>query len=441
MGTHIERVVPAAYVLHQKKKMSDVVENGFVEYFYSKNDVRNGNLEFVVEGNSQHLIVPSKTYIKLEVEITGKADRKGEANAELKISNGAQVGPINNIIASVFESVEVYVGNQPTTKVDKHYPYIGYLQTLCNYGDESLNTYFELSGWAKDDYEHMDDVTGTEETGNKALAYRRDMFHEGKLELIGKIFSPLFFQEKALPTQTSMRVVMKKARDSFILMHEAGNFQIKIIDAILMVQKVAVVPGLRESYIQLLEENHPIPYYLKTPHVMYFTIERFSAQFMRDDLFLGKVPQRIIIGMVETEAYHGVRNKNPFNFDDFGLTDIVLYKDGMPFPRPLLKLDFDQKKGADAYHNFMTSLRAAYTRTCPSLTFDEYKSGFSLFSYDMSPDQLGSLNPGTMLNMNSNIRLEMRFKTGLTKNVTLLVYYENDHLMEIHRDRQVTVDI
>lgn len=437
MAGHIERVVPASYMLHQKKKMSDVVEHGFIEKFYSKNDVRNGNLEFVVEGNAEHLIVPCKTYIQLEVEITGASTRT-VANVTQTLATGGHIAPINNLIGSLFESVEVYVQNQATTKVDKHYPYIAYLQTLCNYGKESLDTYFRLSGWAKDTSGHMDDVEGTD---NPALATRRTMFTNGKTELIGKIFSPLFFQEKALPTQTSLKLVMKKAQDNFILMREAGTFSINITKATLLVQKVSVVAGLKESYMQLLEENHPIPYYLKTPYVSYYTIERGSAQFMRDDLFLGKVPQKIVIGLVETAAYHGHIGKNPFNFKHCGLTEIGLYKDGMPFPRPLMQLNFTQKNVAEAYHNFLTSLKGSYTRTCPDITFDEYIAGFTLYSYDMSPDQMGSLNPGTMLNMNSNIRLEMKFHPTTTENITLLVYYENDHLMEIHRDRQVTVDL
>lgn len=438
MAMQVERVVPSPYMLHQKKPVSDVCEHGFVEYYYSKNELQTGNLEFVVEGNSEHLIDPTRIYLKLGLQLTGKATRtSGDVTTQVDISGGAKVGPINNILQSIFESVEVYVNNQATTKIDKHHAYNGYLQTLCNYGEEPLGTYFRLHGWSKDKHNNMDSIDN-----NDGWKERKNFFNDSthKAEFIGKMCSPLFFQEKLLPSQTTLRVVLKKAKNEFTLMHEEGSFELKITHAVLMVQKLSVVPSLMEAYLKLLEEDHPIPYFLRTPSINYYTIESGSSQFMRDDLFLGKVPLRIVIGMVETNAYLGRKDKNPFNFQNFGLTQIVLYKDGMPYPKPPLNMDFENGDYAEAYHNFMCSLNGSYSKSVPHITMKDYKNGYTLFSFDMSPDQLGSVQPGSMLKMNSNIRLEMKFKTALTQNVTLLVYSEEDHLMEINRERRVAVD-
>lgn len=435
MAFHVERYLPSAYVLHKKRPVSDVCENGFIEQFYSKNDLRTGILEFVVEGNAEHLIVPSKTYLKLELQLTGTSAASVGGKT---VTAGAKVGMVNNMIQSVFESVEVFVSNQATTKTDRNNGYNTFLQTICNHGEDALKTYFELSGFQKDTAGKMDSIDGT----NDGFTKRRAMFKgtENKVELIGKVFSPIFFQEKALPTQTSLRIILRQASKQFMMMHEDGDFDVKITDAVLMVQKVHLVTGLKQSYIDLLEEGHAIPYFLRTPSINHITIEEGSSQYMRDNLFLGKMPRRVIIGMVETDAYHGRKDRNPYNFKDFGLSEICLYKDGNAYPRPLIKLDFAKEKCADAYHNFMTSLNAAYTRNVPHITMKEYMTGYTLFSYDLSPDQMGSTPPGGMLNMNSNIRLEMKFKQPTTKNITLLVYNEMDHLMEIHKDRQVTVD-
>ena len=445
MALPIEKVVPSPYNLHIKKPVSDVCDHGFVEYFYSRNDVRSGILEFVIEGNSDHLIVPNKTFLKLTLELSGSAKRSSAAGEETEVAVGGDDGQpdvyvINNIFHSIFESVEVYVSNTPTTKTDKHNPYNAYIRTLCTYGQEPLSTYFELCGWSKDTAGEMDSL---DKTKNKGLKPRADMFDGSphRAELIGRICSPLFFQEKILPTQTSMRIVMKKASDAFALMHEIGAFQLKIVDATLMVQKVAAVPALIESYNTMLEEDHTLKYFLRTPSINYYTIEQGSSQFMRDDLFMGKIPHKIIIGMVDTDAYHGKRDKNPFNFKHFELSEICLYKDGIPYPRPMLKMDTPSgRKGVEAYHNFMLSLGGAYSDSVPDLTKNEYMNGFTLFSFDMSPDQMGSIHPGTLLNMNSNIRLEMKFRIPTSRNITLLVYSEMEHLMEIHRDRKVTID-
>ncbi len=113
----------------------------------------------------------------------------------------------------------------------------------------------------------------------------------------------------------------------------------------------------------------------------------------------------------------------------------------MPYPCAPLYMDFSKKKWVEAYHNFEKSFGVTHSKNfAPTVTLAEYGNGYTLFSFDMSPDQTGSMHPATLLNMNANVRLEMKFKVPLPVNVTLLVYSEIDNLMEIHRDRRVTVN-
>lgn len=439
MSLPLKRYLPPPYALYKKKFVSDVCENGFVEYFYSRTDPKTGVLEFVVEGNGEHLIVPSKTYLKISLELTGQTPRAAGSPSGKELKDGAKVGVANNIFHSMFESIEVYVSNQATTKTDRNNPYTALLHTLCNFGESAHKTFFQLSGFSKDTGGQMENM----ESANLGFKARQDWFKDAtgnEVEFIGKIFSPLFFQEKVLPTQTSLRVILRTSPPEFYINGEEGNFKLEIKEARLMVQKVDVVRALKDSYVKLLDEGHPIPYFLKTPGVNHMTIDEGSSQFVRDNLFMGRMPRRVVIGMVETESYHGKRTKNPFNFQHFGLSEICLYKDGVPYPRPMIKLDVDGKKCADAYHRFMSSLNAAYTNHVPNITMKDYMEGYTLFSYDLSPDQMGSTHPGSMLNMSSNIRLEMKFKAPTAKNITLLVYYEMENMMEIHKDRQVRVN-
>jgi hypothetical protein len=160
---------------------------------------------------------------------------------------------------------------------------------------------------------------------------------------------------------------------------------------------------------------------------------------MRDDLFMGKTPKHVIIGMVETEAYHGNSAKNPYNFKHFNVSKIGLYKDGMPYPCPVLKPDFTKKLFGETFLCFLKSLGAINSNIVPAIKLDEYSQGYTLYSFDMSPDQSQSVVPASMLKMSSNIRLEMKFGEALAKNVTLIVYAVFENLMEISKDRRVKV--
>jgi hypothetical protein len=448
MGLPVDKIVLDPYRLTEKEKVSDSAENGFVDYAYPRTNPALGILEFKVEGNSEHCIIPSGTYLKMELEITGKASRdpvpaNSTTRSEVALGSGGdnppKVFPVNNIFHSIIESVEVFLEDQPITKSDKHYPYISYIQSLSNYDNHELHTNFQLCGWSKDTQGQLESL---DKTSNKGLEHRKDLFHGTtalKGEFIGKLFSPLFMQNKVLPPQVGFRIVIRKANDAFALMHERGEFQIKITNAVLMVQKVSVNPTLKESYNRLMDEDDPSQYYLPTPAVNYYTIESGATQFMRDDLFLGRLPRKVVIMMVETSAYHGDAQKNPFNFQHFNVSEIGLYKDGMPYPYPPTKMDFSAHVYSEAYHNLMKSNRTSYTNKAITIDMADFAKGYTLFSFDMSPDQLGSINPASLLKISSNIRLEMKFKEALPKNVTLLVYYETVNLMEIQKDRRVTV--
>jgi hypothetical protein len=161
-------------------------------------------------------------------------------------------------------------------------------------------------GWGKDTAGKMDSLNkktdgDTEEFENEKLNERAKVFSkvdkEYVGEFIGRICSPVFMQDKILPPQVPMRVILKRSEDSFALMHETGEFTLSIVDPVLIVRKVAVSPTVRETYIKISEEGTPFRYYLNTPTVNYYSIQQNSTQFMRDDLFMGKLPRRVIIGM------------------------------------------------------------------------------------------------------------------------------------------------
>lgn len=446
MSRQIERCIPTPYVLHKKQMVSDVCDHGFIEYFYPKNQIRLESLEFEIEGNSEHLIVPGGIYLKSAAEMVLTASSVAAEGEETKgklerdKTFHARAGVVNNIFHSLFESVEVKISEENVTKIDRNQPYRAYMSILCNYGAAEHKTYFRLGGWSKDTAGYMENA----DEENMGWIKRQQMFSgPGRtFEGIGKLMSPIFFQAKVIPTQTSMRIKLEKKSANFYIMsnEKQASFDLILKEAVLMVQKVSVVPGLRQSYIDLLQDGKPIPYFLNTPYATHYAIEKGSTQFVKDNLFSGRLPTKVVLAMVTTDAYHGNSSKNPFNFQHFGLIEVCLYKDGAPYPRPPIKIDVSKGKTSEAYHYFMWSLNAAYTRTVPDISLDEYLDGYFMISYNMSPDQLGSTHPSTLMNASSNLRLELKFKDPLPENITLLVYHELPHLMELLKDRQVTVE-
>ena len=51
-----------------------------------------------------------------------------------------------------------------------------------------------------------------------------------------------------------------------------------------------------------------------------------------DNIFLGRIPKRIVLGFVDTEAFNGSYTSNPFNFKHHNLAQVGVYVDGEQIP-------------------------------------------------------------------------------------------------------------
>ena len=101
-------------------------------------------IEFIVVGNNGLQYVDLKnSYISLKIRIvhgaTGKVGRKTD------LKGTEYVGPVNLIVHSLFEQVDVTLHGKLVSAATTHYPYKAYLQKLLNFGVESKVS--QMSTW------------------------------------------------------------------------------------------------------------------------------------------------------------------------------------------------------------------------------------------------------------------------------------------------------
>ena len=95
-------------------------------------------------------------------------------------------------------------------------------------------------------------------------------------------------------------------------------------------------------------------YQLARIEVKALTLTSETHRQTLDNIILGQLPERIIVGFVESKAYIGVRNLNPFNFKNLKINFLCLYVDGVQILFEPLTPDFDKQLFADAYHLLFT---------------------------------------------------------------------------------------
>lgn len=92
------------------------------------------------------------------------------------------------------------------------------------------------------------------------------------------------------------------------------------------------------------------------------TISDKTSEFYWDDVWNGKRPSKVFVTFVKQSAVNGGYADNPFYFEHFDLSEIVLYVNGEPTPIRPMKLDFGEN------NNYVTPLKGcSKTRASSSI--------------------------------------------------------------------------
>ena len=92
-------------------------------------------------------------------------------------------------------------------------------------------------------------------------------------------------------------------------------------DISLLVRKVMVHPTVHLNHIKEMERA-TAKYPLRMVETKAFSIPKSYLVENRENLFLGQLLKRIVIGMVDNLSLNGQKDKNPFNFRHFDVNYI-----------------------------------------------------------------------------------------------------------------------
>jgi hypothetical protein len=452
---HAVSTIPSNLMYFEALPQVNVYEGSHIEYLNpisGTDGAQPGSpLKFVITG-TENFVDLAKTYLILRCKLNGKATVKengSDVDKSVKLSDLAatKLTPVNILPHALFKQIRIKLGNQNITGGDTDYAYKAYLQLLFNTNQDAQDTYFKLCGWEKDPADMHDNVdlnTATvKQMANESANKRRKlMSDDGEAEYVMKIHSALFFHDKAIPPYLDIEIEMlRHPTSAFHLMHIAGaNFSVEITKAYLQVQKLHVVPEYVAGIEEMLRKNNEnITFPLNDAYVGNYVINQGVYNYHNDTLFLGRIPKRIIIGFVEGVAYNGSCIHNPFNFQDFNIEYVRLTKNGLDYPHPPLIIDWDKDHYKQAYHYLCSSVQGDYNDAVLHITPQEFKQGYTLFSYDMSPDQRGSVDLHNAANKPSQIKFEVRFKTPTAHPIQMIVYFETDTIISFDYKRNVMV--
>ena len=167
-----------------------------------------------------------------------------------------------------------------------------------------------------------------------------------------------------------------------------------------------------------------------------------QLRFEEEDIFNGKVPQRVIVGIVDSKSFNGTKNYYPFSFLKAKIKTIRQLVQGEEYPYETLTLTQDDRYDYDGYFRFLQA-SGAFIKSQPNMMREEDwgdDRNCTLFMWN----NVGSGNADTgMMNPNKkgNVRIEIEAHSAPDFISTVLVFGEFENLVTIDSMNDVEYNI
>lgn len=390
-------------------------------------------IEFEINGTGEEYIDFGNSLLYVKAKII-----RANGNA---LPADANTGPVNLFLHSLFSQVDIQLNGTLITSSTNTYPYRAILETLLSYGEDAKKTQLTSALYYKDDAGHMDTINQAVDAQggrNEGLVKRTQHIGESRVvDMMGRLHADIFFQDRYMLNEVNVKIKLARSKDAFCVMSDA-DCRVKIMNAIMLVRKVKLSPSVFLAHAKAVE-NGTAKYPIRRVVCKTFTVPNGFLDVSHEKLFSGQLPTRMVIGLVRNDAFNGNRERNPFNFRHFDVTEISLYLDGQHQSgiKPM-ELNYGDRQYIRAYNTLFSGTGKISKDEGNAIDRDDFANGYALYAFDLSAD-LGDEDSFNLMRQGS-VRLVLKFATALTQTISVVAYAEFENVIEIDRNRNVIFD-
>lgn len=131
---------------------------------------------------------------------------------------------------------------------------------------------------------------------------------------MGRPFADIFHQDRLIPSNMDLCLKMIRSKNAFCLMSGEAQPDQKVVILDASLHKVKINPSVSIALeSSLAKTNSMIPF--KKTVCKIISLQQGNRSVQLDNVFLGKMPERIVLGMVKDSAFLGTYTENPFKFE------------------------------------------------------------------------------------------------------------------------------
>ena len=416
--------------LFQQPYVDTAIENvEWIDYRPVSQLTRGAAIDFNVPGNGLNYIDLKSTKLYIKVRILRPDGTKVMASDK--------VGFINTPLSSLFRQADVCLNQQVISPgIGTNYGYKGHCDLLLRNSEDAKESQLQSQLFYKDTAGFMNAVD-PDEGANFGLIERWAWTRNGDaVELEGPIYVDIMQQERFLLNGVQLNIKLFPASDAFCLMStHTDTYTVDIIDAKLKVCTVKVSPNIVVSHNAALSRS-PALYPFHKSEIKAYSIPTGLLTWSIDDLFLGNVPDRVIVGLTDSLGYSGSVSKNPFNFQNMNVSFMGFYVDGTSQPSQPFTPDYNTKAYVAPYLSLFQGCGKYMKDEGNYITRDDFANGYALYMFDLTSNHSEEVDT---LSRKGQTRLSLQFSEPLPTTTTVIVYARFPAMLQIDQARNVLV--
>ena len=414
---------------------TEIVDSRLIEYTPITSIDKLNRICFSINGSGSDFVKLNSSFFIVNVQISKKD--------ATDFTDDDSFYPVNNFFHSIFNKIEIFFNRTLILTDSSNYAYRAYFQTLLNFNSDDQENLLSASLWKKDSCTKMESIS--EKDGNDGGRYRFNRLKKideknYSIQLAGRLFIDLFNTDQLMLNGVNIDIDLIQNENAFPFVSKVPLvFNINQISY--YVRKMKLNPTVFSDIEDRLSKS-PAMYPFIRSKLKTFNILANNQSIHHENVILGTLPARIFIAFIETSAFHGNSSlsvtKNPFNFKNFNIDYICVYKNGIQIPSRAFQPDFDQSEYMRSYLSVFQSTNTFYQNNSVNINYDEYADGFTIWGFDLTTDQCD--DDYYRAPESGNIKLEVRFKNLLSSNATALIYADYNCTLQITNNREVITD-
>ena len=415
-------------------------------------------MEFVIPALDDFVDL-NRSYFTIKLRL------KTTKDANLAAANQLYVTP--NLAHNLFKQINVRLNGTLISPQTDTYAYKAFFETLLNYDRDDGETILKPQGWINGVGNYVVNLRATDVDGISGetftslpkpqqdaittLINETRKYTDGKEKVL--MFKPsldIFHSSKPIVPRVEIKMrFFFNSPDFFtwgVPLSGGANFLRLKPEDIDMKFHLCQLRLNASDYRNITDEiqrlRQWVPYPLVRSEIRTFSFDGSSTYWEENNLFQGRIPDRLIVGILDSKAFNGDVEYYPFCFQKKGVIRIKQIIKGEEYPYETLELDgATNEKDNAGYFRFLQASGALIRSKGGMLTKSEWGQGKSgtLFMFNNVPS--GNANT-KLLNPKQagTTELKIWFESN-PGNITVVVFAEFEDILNIDPNGSVIYNI